>query len=126
VPTSWRYWTDFVRVLVVTNMYPSPADPALGSFVRDQVRALRRIDGLDVALHAFAPGGRSYRRAARDLRARFRGTSFDVVHAHFGLSAWPRSPSAWAALLESERGGPPLYSAPEAPVGPPVPGAPSS
>jgi glycosyltransferase involved in cell wall biosynthesis len=79
-----------MRALVVTNMYPSPARPALGSFVRDQVRALQQIDGLDVELHAFAPGGpRSYLRAARALRERFRHQRFDVVHAHFGLSAWP-------------------------------------
>jgi glycosyltransferase involved in cell wall biosynthesis len=79
-----------MRALVVTNMYPSPARPALGSFVRDQVRALQRIAGLDVELHAFAPGGaRSYARAARELRRRFRGQRFDIVHAHFGLTAWP-------------------------------------
>jgi teichuronic acid biosynthesis glycosyltransferase TuaC len=79
-----------MRALVVTNMYPSPARPALGGFVRDQVHALRRIDGLDVELHAFAPGGpRSYARAARELRRRFAGERFDVVHAHFGLTAWP-------------------------------------
>jgi teichuronic acid biosynthesis glycosyltransferase TuaC len=79
-----------IRALVVTNMYPSPARPALGSFVRDQVRALQRIAGLDVQLHAFAPGGASsYLRAGRDLRRRFAGEKFDVVHAHFGLTAWP-------------------------------------
>ncbi len=79
-----------MRALVVTNMYPSPARPALGGFVRDQVEALRRIDGLDIELHAFAPGGaRGYLRAGRDLRRRFAGERFDVVHAHFGLSAWP-------------------------------------
>jgi teichuronic acid biosynthesis glycosyltransferase TuaC len=79
-----------MRALVVTNMYPSPARPALGGFVRDQVEALGRIDDLDVELHAFAPGGaRSYARAARDLRRRFAGQRFDVVHAHFGLTAWP-------------------------------------
>ena len=79
-----------MRALVVTNMYPSPERPALGSFVRDQVRALQRIDGLDVELHAFAPGGpRSYLRAGRELRSRFKGERFDIVHAHFGLTAWP-------------------------------------
>lgn len=79
-----------LRALVVTNMYPSPARPALGSFVRDQVRALQRIEGLDVQVHAFPPGGgRSYLRAGRALRRRFAGERFDVVHAHFGLTAWP-------------------------------------
>ncbi|MGH2942037.1 MAG: glycosyltransferase, partial [Solirubrobacteraceae bacterium] len=79
-----------MRALVVTNMYPSTARPALGSFVRDQVDALQGIAGIDVELHAFAPGGaRSYARAARELRRRFRGQRFDIVHAHFGLTAWP-------------------------------------
>jgi glycosyltransferase involved in cell wall biosynthesis len=77
-----------VRALIVTNMYPSPGRAALGSFVRDQVEALRRIDGLDVDVHAFEPGSpRAYARAARELRRD--PTSFDVVHAHFGLTAWP-------------------------------------
>ncbi|MBA3748595.1 MAG: glycosyltransferase, partial [Solirubrobacterales bacterium] len=78
-----------VRALVVTNMYPTPARPALGNFVRDQVLELRRIDDLDVQLHAFGPGPRSLIRAGIDLRRRFAGERFDVVHAHFGLTAWP-------------------------------------
>lgn len=79
-----------MRALVITNMYPSPARPALGSFVRDQVEALRRIPEADVELFAFAPGSpRAYGRAARALRRRYGGDRFDVVHAHFGLTAWP-------------------------------------
>jgi teichuronic acid biosynthesis glycosyltransferase TuaC len=81
-----------VRVLIVTNMYPTPERPELGSFVRDQVEALKRIDGISIDLYAFDPGSASaYARAARELRARYRGRRdpFDVVHAHFGLTAWP-------------------------------------
>jgi glycosyltransferase involved in cell wall biosynthesis len=80
-----------VRVLIVTNMYPSEARPALGSFVRDQVEALRRLsDAPDVDVFAFDPGGvGAYLRAAREIRRRYRGERFDVVHAHFGLTAWP-------------------------------------
>lgn len=78
-----------MRALIVTNMYPTPERPALGSFVRDQVEALRRRDDVDVELFAFSPGLRAYPRAARELRRRFRGRRFDVVHAHFGLTAWP-------------------------------------
>ena len=78
-----------MRALIVTNMYPSPAHPALGSFVRDQIEALRRIDGVEVELFAFDPGGAAaYAGAARALRKR-RDDHFDVVHAHFGPSAWP-------------------------------------
>jgi glycosyltransferase involved in cell wall biosynthesis len=79
-----------LRALVLTNMYPSPERPALGSFVRDQVEALRALPGLDVEVLAFAPGGaRAYAEAAREVRSRYRGERFDVVHAHFGLTAWP-------------------------------------
>lgn len=78
-----------MRALVVTNMHPTAARPALGRFVYDQVQALRRIDGVEVELFAFPPGLRSYPRAARELRRRYRGERFDVIHAHFGLTAWP-------------------------------------
>lgn len=78
-----------MRALVVTNMHPTAARPALGRFVADQVAALRRIDGVEVELFAFPPGLRSYPRAARELRRLYRRERFDVVHAHFGLTAWP-------------------------------------
>jgi glycosyltransferase involved in cell wall biosynthesis len=78
-----------VRVLVVTNMYPSRERPWLGPFVRDQVEAFRRRGDLDVELFAFPPGPRALARAALTLRSRYRGQRFDIVHAHFGLTAWP-------------------------------------
>jgi teichuronic acid biosynthesis glycosyltransferase TuaC len=78
-----------VRALIVSNMYPTAERPALGPFVRDQVEALRRRDDVSVELFAFGPGPRALARAAIDLRRRFAGERFDVVHAHFGLTAWP-------------------------------------
>jgi glycosyltransferase involved in cell wall biosynthesis len=77
-----------MRALIVTNMWPSASAPALGSFVRDQVEALREFDDVEIQVFAFPPGG--YAGAARELRRRHRrGDRFDIVHAHFGLSAWP-------------------------------------
>jgi teichuronic acid biosynthesis glycosyltransferase TuaC len=76
-----------MRALIVTSMWPGPEAPARGSFVRDQVDALRRLPGVDVEVFAFPPKG--YARAARDLRRRYRRERFDIVHAHFGLTAWP-------------------------------------
>jgi glycosyltransferase involved in cell wall biosynthesis len=78
-----------VRALVVTNMYPTPERPAFGSFVRDQVEALRRRADVEIELFTFAEGLGGYPRAAREMRRRYRGQRFDVVHAHFGLTAWP-------------------------------------
>lgn len=80
-------------------MLPDAAHPERGSFVRDQVRALERLGGLEVELFEFPPGPRALAAAARELRRRFGGPStlnrrhavapWDVVHAHFGLTAWP-------------------------------------
>jgi len=68
-------------------MAATAADPARGAFVRTQVAALRRAaPDVDVELFEFRPGAAGYAGAARALRGR-RG--FDVVHAHFGLTAWP-------------------------------------
>jgi len=70
-------------------MLPDAAHPERGSFVRDQVAALRELGGLEVELYEFAPGARALARAAGEIRRTFTGERFDVVHAHFGLSAWP-------------------------------------
>jgi glycosyltransferase involved in cell wall biosynthesis len=88
-----------VRALVLSNMLPDAAHPERGTFVRDQVADLRRLDGLDIELYEFAPGLPSLLRAAAELRRRFGPPStltrrparepFDVVHAHYGLTAWP-------------------------------------
>src|SRR6476469_7741255 len=93
-----RYGRGIVRALVVSNMLAGAAHPERGRFVRDQVAALRELEGLEVELFEFAPGPRALASAARELRSRFGGPStfsrreaarpFDVVHAHFGLTAW--------------------------------------
>src|SRR3954453_13731722 len=72
-------------------MYPSRRRPWLGPFVRDQVEAFRRRDDLDVELFAFGPGPRALARAAASLRSGYGPPPprFALVHAHFGLTAWP-------------------------------------
>ena len=80
-------------------MLPDTAHPERGTFVRDQVADLRRLGGLEIELYEFPPGPRALARAAVDLRHRYGGPStlsrrparepFDVVHAHYGLTAWP-------------------------------------
>ncbi len=67
--------------------------------MRDQVAALRTLAGVDVELHEFPPGPRALAHAARELRASYGppstlsrrpgGPVLDVVHSHFGLTAWP-------------------------------------
>ncbi len=78
-----------MRALVLSNMLADAGHPERGRFVRDQVEALRGLEGLSVELYEFPPGGGALAVAARHLRKRYRGERFDVVHAHFGLTAWP-------------------------------------
>jgi glycosyltransferase involved in cell wall biosynthesis len=79
-----------MRALVVTTLYPTPERPGLGVFVRDQVREITKLPGVEVELFNFLSAGTgSYIAAARELRRRYRRASFDVVHSHFGLTAWP-------------------------------------
>ena len=66
-----------------------PWSGSLGSFVRDQVEALRGLDEPDLELEVFAFTDGAYLDAARALRREHGGERFDVVHAHFGLTAWP-------------------------------------
>lgn len=75
-----------MKVLVATAMYPSPARPAFGTFVKTQVESLRRI-GVDA--EPFVLDGRSrkvmYAQAAVALRRRLGDDrAIDVVHAHYG------------------------------------------
>src|SRR3954470_23989004 len=75
-----------MRALVISDMAAGPGAPGRGVFVRDQVAALRRLPGLEVELDEAQPGGRALAAlAARSARRR----GFDVVHAHYGLTAWP-------------------------------------
>jgi teichuronic acid biosynthesis glycosyltransferase TuaC len=75
-----------VRALVVTNLYPSSAHPALGTFVADQVKGLRE-SGVEIELLYLDRAGRG-RQAYRDLPAMVRRaideTEPDLVHVMYG------------------------------------------
>ena len=76
-----------VRVLVLSNMYPTVTEPHFGCFVKDQVDDLRRL-GVELSVLAF--DGRSCKRrymaAVPQLREALRRDRSDIVHAHYGLS----------------------------------------
>jgi glycosyltransferase involved in cell wall biosynthesis len=88
-----------MRILAVTNMYPTPAEPWFGCFVKEQLDDLQEL-GVDVDLIRFdgRTDKRAYIRATREVRARLRRGGFDLVHAHYGLTgagaalALPRIP----------------------------------
>jgi teichuronic acid biosynthesis glycosyltransferase TuaC len=76
-----------MRVLVVTNMYPTPEQPAFGTFVKDQVEELRKKG---VEIDVFFVNGRKSRwnyvwgifRFWKQIIA----DRYDIVHAHYALS----------------------------------------
>ncbi len=76
-----------LRVLVATNMYPSPDRPYFGIFVARQVEAIGAL-GIDTRVETIAAGrgeadyflGRArIRRAVREFRP-------DVIHCHYGYT----------------------------------------
>jgi teichuronic acid biosynthesis glycosyltransferase TuaC len=76
-----------MRVLVVTNFMPDASAPQRGRWVRDQVEEIRRR-GIEVEVFGFPPGSSHYIPATLRLRKLLRGERFDLVHVHYGLTAW--------------------------------------
>jgi teichuronic acid biosynthesis glycosyltransferase TuaC len=77
---------DELRVLVVTNIYPSGRDPSEGTFVASQVESLRAA-GIDVRL-LYLPRMHEGRRVYRGLADRtcrlVRKHNADIVHVMYG------------------------------------------
>jgi glycosyltransferase involved in cell wall biosynthesis len=86
-----------VRILLVSQMYPGPADPDLGVFVRQVEVALReRGHQLELAVLDRRGGGKGrYVELARHARRAARAFRPDVVYAHFLV------PAGLAAALSS-------------------------
>ena len=76
-----------MKVLVVTNMYPNPEQPAFGTFVKDQVTDLRKA-GIEVDVLFF--NGRknkiNYLWGVLALWKRLLTHSYDLLHAHYVFS----------------------------------------
>ena len=76
-----------MRVVVLTNMYPTDARPVFGIFVKEQVEDLRAL-GLDVEVLFFdgQASRRNYLRAIRAVRRVVAERPADIVNAHYGLT----------------------------------------
>jgi glycosyltransferase involved in cell wall biosynthesis len=80
---------DSYRILVVTNMWPTEADPSFGIFVKEQMDSLRPL-GVEYDV-LFVNGRESrwnYLRGILQIRKHLRAKRYDLIHAHFGLSGW--------------------------------------
>jgi teichuronic acid biosynthesis glycosyltransferase TuaC len=77
-----------VKVLVVTNMWPTPTQPQFGVFVHWEVEELRRL-GIDADV-LFIDGRTAtanYAKGIRLLHQSLRRRSYALVHAHYVFSA---------------------------------------
>lgn len=81
--------TRQLRVLTVTNTYPTPDYPARTPCVKEQMEALQK-QGIEIdLLHINVDTGKlNYLKAAWQIfRLNFLPRRYDVVHAHYGHSA---------------------------------------
>jgi glycosyltransferase involved in cell wall biosynthesis len=93
-----------VRILLVTQMWPSAAEPDLGSFLVPLSRELKGL-GHEVELASISRRGGSptkYLRLAREAREAARRFRPDVVFAHFLF------PAGWAGARAARAVGAPL------------------
>lgn len=94
-----------MRVLIVSNMYPTRERPEFGVFVRDSLEALSRIEGIETELYVFEGGGiRAYRKAVKPLRDHLKERHYDVVHAHYGLTGWVAQKAGASPLMVTYHG----------------------
>ncbi len=81
------------RVAVVTNMWPHPSRAAFGIFVEEQVRGLRELEDLDVAVFPLEPiENRSRYLSGGRISREIAGGDFDVVHVHHPFSLLALAP----------------------------------
>lgn len=79
-----------MKVLVVTNLYPTPKKPTWGTFVREQVESLRAAYPDDLEIDVYVVDGSqskaSYFKALFKLPRVVRAGKYDLVHVHYGLT----------------------------------------
>jgi teichuronic acid biosynthesis glycosyltransferase TuaC len=84
-----------MRILFVTNMYPNPERPGYGAFVRQQAEHLCQCGHtVDVINILGFQSKLNYLKGALEVLHKTSKVAYDVVHAHYGLSAFP----AWFRL----------------------------
>lgn len=78
-----------MKILVVTNLYPTPKRPFISTFVKEQVEAMQK-NYPDIIIDVYVIEGWrprwAYIRAMLLLPALVKKGRYDLVHAHFGLT----------------------------------------
>lgn len=79
-----------MKVLVVTNMYPTAEKPVWGIFVKEQVESLRREFPREVDIDVYLVNGArsrwAYVRSMLEVPRIVKAGGYDLVHVHYGLT----------------------------------------
>jgi glycosyltransferase involved in cell wall biosynthesis len=77
-----------MKILYVTNMYPSVDDSTYGIFVKEQIEAIERVQVIDKSIYVIngRKGFKEYLKSVFIIRKIIRKEHFDLVHIHYGLS----------------------------------------
>lgn len=91
-----------MKILVVTNMFPTLERPSHGSFVGSQVQSIQEAGHEVDVIHIRGEISKfEYLKAFASVRRAVRSGSYDVIHAHYGLSAFPCLPVRRVPLVIS-------------------------
>lgn len=78
-----------MKVLLVTNMYPTPETPYYGIFVKEQMEAICKVHK-EVSYTVFFIDGRKsqkeYLKSIFAIHKLINKNEFDLIHVHYGLS----------------------------------------
>ncbi|RME46650.1 MAG: glycosyltransferase family 4 protein [Caldilineae bacterium] len=94
-----------MKILVVTNMYPNPKQPAFGTFVKDQVEDLRQ-HGVEVEV-LFINGRQNrlnYLWGVFRFWKRVITNRYDLIHAHYALSGVIARLQWWCPVVVTYHG----------------------
>src|SRR3989442_10076790 len=87
-------------------MYPIPERPGYGTFVWQQAEGLRQFGHTVDVVNILGFRSRlNYLRGAVEVLRKTRHTAYDIVHAHYGLSALPAWFRLHAPLVMTLHGG---------------------
>jgi len=79
------------KILIVTNMYPHQDKPNYGTFVKEQIKAIKDLNPSYDFEILFIKGyinPFNYIRAIFQIRKLVQEKEFDIIHAHYGLSGF--------------------------------------
>ncbi len=79
-----------MKILFITNMYPSNNFPVDGIFIKDQIEALKHRFNIDykvLVINAVRFGKIEYIKSIFKIWKEIRSNKYDLIHVHYGLSA---------------------------------------